>query len=170
MQHEDRQTVRPLKDLDDYEVADNNPDVRGWDVFAGDGRRIGEVDELLVDPAARKVRYLDIELDEELHGSDRERHILIPVGHARLDDDDDRVVVNSLRAEQAREIPPYSGRLERQYEDSLRSHFGSGAATAGTGQDYYAGEHYDDARLYGTRRRHPGEDPGRTATGDRDTR
>jgi uncharacterized protein (TIGR02271 family) len=164
MQHESRRNVVPLDDLDDFEVADNSPDVRGWDVVASDGRRIGEVEELLVDTSAMKVRYLDIELDKELRRSDDDRRVLVPVGHARLDDKDDRVLVERMSVDQFRTLPSYSGRLDRQYEDSLRSHFGTigatGAAAAGrspassgsTGRDYYGDESFDDARFYGARR------------------
>jgi photosynthetic reaction center H subunit len=161
MRHENRSNIVPLDELDDFEVADHDPDVRGWHVVSGDGRRIGEVEELLVDSTALKVRYLDVELDDEWSASDRDRHILIPIGHARLDEDGDRVVLNSLRAEQVRSIPPYSGGpVERQYEDSLRSHFYSGSSTVES-RDYYVGDDFDDTRFYGTRRRGSSGDPTR---------
>jgi photosynthetic reaction center H subunit len=174
MQHESRHNVVPLDELDDFEVADKSPDVRGWDVVASDGRRVGEVEELLVDTTAMKVRYLDVELDKEIRGSDRERHVLIPVGHARLDDDDDRVLVDRVSSDQLRTLPPYTGRIDRNYEDSLRSHFGTAGVVGGTGataprdSDYYEGEHFDEARFYGARsgtgeglRSRPGRERGR---------
>src|SRR5215204_4241940 len=58
--------VARLKDLKDYTVAKGDPDVRGWNVYANDGRRIGEVDELLVDVEALRVRYLDVDLDRDV--------------------------------------------------------------------------------------------------------
>ncbi|HSD63239.1 MAG TPA: PRC-barrel domain-containing protein, partial [Ignavibacteriaceae bacterium] len=48
-----------LSDLADYEVADRDPDVRGWEVVSAD-KKVGTVDELIVDPDDMKVRYLDI--------------------------------------------------------------------------------------------------------------
>jgi uncharacterized protein (TIGR02271 family) len=120
---DDRQDVRPLDELDNFEVADHSPDVRGWDVMSSDGRRIGEVEELLVDTNAMKVRYLDVELDKDVRGASDDRRVLIPIGRARIDDNDDRVVVDGVGAEQFRSMPGYSGRLDRNYEDTLRTHW-----------------------------------------------
>jgi len=36
-----------------------DPDVRGWDARSADGKRIGAVDDMLIDTAATEVRYLD---------------------------------------------------------------------------------------------------------------
>jgi len=58
--------IAPLKDLADFKVASGDPDVRGWNVIGSDGRTIGEVNDLLVDTAALRVRYLDVELDRDL--------------------------------------------------------------------------------------------------------
>ncbi|MBW3631043.1 MAG: PRC-barrel domain-containing protein [Gemmatimonadetes bacterium] len=89
--------VVPLDELRDYEVARGEPDVRGWDVIAGDGTRIGEVDELLVDTAAKKVRFLDVTVDEELvHDPDVTQRVIIPIGSARLQEDEDQVFVDGL--------------------------------------------------------------------------
>jgi hypothetical protein len=38
-----------LGGLRDYRVADGSPDIRRWEVFAADSRRIGVVRELIVD-------------------------------------------------------------------------------------------------------------------------
>jgi uncharacterized protein (TIGR02271 family) len=125
MEHEPRQNIVSLDDSD-LEVADDNPDVRGWEVISADNRRIGEVEDLLVDTTAMKVRYLDVEVDDELRGSDEEKHILIPIGYARLNEDDDRILVNELSSEQVRTVPAYTGRFDPQYEQSLGSYFGAG--------------------------------------------
>jgi hypothetical protein len=58
--------VAPLKELKDYKVAKDDPDVRGWQVVGRDGRAVGEVHDLLVDTVAMRARYLDVELDHEL--------------------------------------------------------------------------------------------------------
>jgi uncharacterized protein (TIGR02271 family) len=167
--------VVPLDDLDNYEVADHDPDVRGWDVISSDSRKIGKVDDLLVDTQAMKVRYLNVEVDKDVRGSDRDRNILIPVGHAQLDEKDDRVFVSGVSASEVRTIPAYEGRLDREYEDNLRTRFGSSAAGAtagasGTRDDYYGDAHFDDNRFYGARRGHSDRDSRRDARGGADTR
>jgi photosynthetic reaction center H subunit len=58
--------IAPLKELKDYKVASDDPDVRGWKVIGRDGGAVGEVHDLLVDTGAMRVRYLDVELDHEL--------------------------------------------------------------------------------------------------------
>ncbi len=110
--------VVPLDELAGYAVARGEPDVRGWDVIAGDGRRIGEVDELLVDAAAKKVRFLDVSVDEELvPDMETTQRILIPIDSARVHAAEDRVFVDGISstevvfssAEKGRErdeIPP----------------------------------------------------------------
>ncbi|MBA2670349.1 MAG: DUF2382 domain-containing protein [Gemmatimonadetes bacterium] len=152
--------VVPLDELDDFKVASGDPDVRGWEVMSSDGRKIGEVDNLLIDTGAMKVRYLDVDLDDEIVGSGDNRHILIPIGYARLNEDDDRISVDSLNSTAIAGLPAYrSEPLTRDYEDSVRQHFAGGtaaaggaAASAGAGNEYYANEGYDDDRFYGSRR------------------
>ncbi len=129
----DRRTDRvvPLERLRDFDVAEGDPDVRGWDVIAGDRRRIGEVGELLIDTDAMKVRYLDVVLDEEAVAETEpgDRHILIPIGYARLREDEDQVIVPELDSERLRSIPPYEDEsLTREYETALRRHLGDGPA------------------------------------------
>ena len=89
--------VVPLDELRDYEIARGEPDIRGWEVIAGDGGRIGEVDELLVDAEARKVRFLDVTVDEELVGdTESTQHVIIPIASARLEEADDHVVIDGI--------------------------------------------------------------------------
>lgn len=152
MRNEERNRIAKLKDLDDYEVADHEPDVRGWDVLSADGRRIGEVDDLFVDTSAMKVRYLDVDLDKDFRGSDRNRHILIPVGHAQLHERDDNVVVAGLTASNVNTVPAFTGRLDRNYENSVRTHFAGSGAAAATEGDFYSDRDFDEDRFYGSRR------------------
>lgn len=167
--------IAPLSDLSDYEVADHDPDVRGWDVIAADGRKIGEVEDLVVDTQAMKVRYLDVEVDKDFRADDDNRRILIPVGQAQLHDDEDHVHVKTLSSADVRAYPAHGGRFDRTYEDSIHTRFGTasaGAAGAASarGGDFYAGSNFDDARFYGSRRgTAAGRDAGTRDRGDRMT-
>ena len=142
----------PLSEADDFKVAKGNPDVRGWDVLASDGTEVGEVDDLLVDLEALKVRYLVIELDEEVASED-DRRVLVPVGIARLDDDNDEVLLEGLAPEALVGFPAYRpGQFSRDYEEALRERLGGGAAVGPVaGRDYYEHEHFDENRFYGRR-------------------
>jgi uncharacterized protein (TIGR02271 family) len=146
--------IVPLDELKDFQVAEGDPDVRGWEVLSADGRKIGEVDNLLVDRMAMKVRYLDVDIDDEHLTDGVDRHILVPIGHARLDEDSDHIFVDSLNSTNLIQIPAYSHEpLIREYETSLRQHFDRDfTTTPATNTDFYAHDSYDSDRFFDTRR------------------
>ncbi|MFC0677798.1 DUF2382 domain-containing protein [Lysobacter korlensis] len=100
-------TLQRLDDLDDFKVADGDPDIRGWSVRTSDGRKIGEVDSLIVDTTAMQVRYLDIDLDRKALDLKEDRHVLVPIGGARLDDDKDDVLLTGITGAELLAMPPY---------------------------------------------------------------
>lgn len=142
-----------MHDLHGYKVASGDPDVRKWDVLGRDGRKLGKVHDLIVDKEARRVRYLDVDLDRELlTGGDRHRHVLMPVGAARLDRDHDHVLIDQLDATEATLLPEYRHeRLDREWETELRRRFDR-SYTPTTG-DYYSHDLYNEDRFYAPRRR-----------------
>lgn len=148
--------VYPLDELDDYEVADHDPDVRGWAVYSADGLEVGEVEELLVDPAARKVRYLAVDLKADAGSPNAPRKVVVPIGAARLREEDDNVVLDSMQASEVATLPAYrDDAFDDAYETDLRARFARG--TTGTplrtGEvAWYDHELYDDSRFYGNRR------------------
>ena len=104
MASEPMDRVVPLNQLSGYKVADGEPDIRGWDVVAGDGRRLGKVDDLLVDTQANKVRYVDVDVDGD------DRHVTVPIGYARLEENRHQVLVDRLGDEQLQALPDYDPR------------------------------------------------------------
>lgn len=58
--------LRHLDDLHDFTIAEGEPDIRGWDVRGTDGTKLGKVEDLLVDTAALKVRYIEVKLEKEI--------------------------------------------------------------------------------------------------------
>lgn len=145
--------VVPLDELDDFKVADGDPDVRGWDVLSADGRKIGEVENLLIDTAAMKVRYLEVDVDRDVLDTSEERHILVPIGYARLDEDDDQVRVDSLNSTDVVGLPEYRREsFTPEYETSVRQKFDAGFTPTGTETDLYGGAGYDENKFFGSRR------------------
>jgi len=137
--------LRRLGELHDYEVADHDPDPRGWSVHTSDGRTVGKVNELVVDAAAMKTRYLEVELDaSELGLESRERRILVPVGYARLETDDHRVVLDSFAADDLAAMPTQTGEIERGYEDDVRTRFDRRFS----GEDRYGHPRYQSDHFY----------------------
>jgi uncharacterized protein (TIGR02271 family) len=169
--------VVPLGQLDDFKVAEGDPDVRGWTVVASDGRTIGEVDELLIDTGAMKVRYLDVEVENGLM-TEPDRHVLVPIGYARLDQDADRVIVDNIASTDLRTMPAYDqSSLTRDYESSVRTSWDkgksavAGAAGAAAGavagaahsvkdavtpghdhDDFYSHDAYNDRNFYNSKK------------------
>jgi photosynthetic reaction center H subunit len=143
--------LRRLRDLTDFEVADGNPDVRGWTVRGGDGQALGIVYELIVEPDAMKVRYLDVELDGRFHINEHENHILLPIGVAAIDVDGDNVFVPALTAESVLNYPPYVEiQITREYEEAMLRALGKESAAANP--RFYEQESFDADSFYSRRR------------------
>ncbi|CAN5871676.1 hypothetical protein BH20GEM3_BH20GEM3_02930 [soil metagenome] len=155
MRNETTGRIVPLDEMDDYKVAEGDPDVRGWDVIASDGSKIGEVEHLLVDTDAMKVRYLSVERDTGWFDTSDEPAVIVPIGAARLDREEKRVITDRMASTDFRTVPGYrrDAGVTREYETSVRSHYDrgtTGAAAAGAaGAAFYEGEHDDDNRFYG---------------------
>ena len=99
---------RRLQELDrsDFEIVREDPDIRGWDVRGTNGRKVGAVEDLIVDAQEKKVRYMVVDLDDnELKL--RHRKVLIPIGLAELDQKDDDVMIPNISAQQLGELPDY---------------------------------------------------------------
>ena len=142
--------LRRLRDLTDFEVADGNPDVRGWAVRGRDGQSLGIVFELIVDPEALKVRYLDVELDARFQINEYANHILLPIGVASLDAEDDNVFVTALDAKSVLEYPPYTEiQITRDYEEAMIRALGLEQNTPA--DQFYDRDSYDANNFYSRR-------------------
>ncbi len=106
----DTSNLAPLSRLDDLKVASGQPDVRGWDVIASDGKKIGKVDDLLVDVNAQRVVYLGVDVDRGLFaslfsGQDSPGHVLIPIEEVDLGSN--RVMVNTTNSSEINSLRGY---------------------------------------------------------------
>ena len=101
-----------LSRIPELHVADGDADVRGWEVVGADGQVMGAVDDLLLDPELMRVRYLAVMVDDALLPGDR--HILVPIGQVRLDEEEDRVYVDNLEGDQIRHLPDEAAAEETQ--------------------------------------------------------
>ncbi|MGE5458347.1 MAG: PRC-barrel domain-containing protein [Methanococcaceae archaeon] len=155
----EKKLLYKLSDLDYFEVSDEDPDVRGWDVFGSDGEKLGTVDELIIAPAEAKVRYLDVLLNytampQEFDG----RHILVPIGTASVNEKDDKVILKTINRKNIYEFPPYDGgNVTRIYENSIRKIMEPDILiTSDESGDFYSHEHFDENMFYADRRRRAG--------------
>lgn len=67
-----------LQDAPDYQLAEGEPDVRGWKVFDSNRNALGQIDNLILDTEADEIRYLSVEAD----GHTR----MVPVGMVEIDE------------------------------------------------------------------------------------
>jgi hypothetical protein len=110
--HEARH-LTPLSELKHFRVADGDPDIRGWTVYASNGREIGVVDDLLVDTTRGEAVMLDI----DLKGTDR--RTLAPIRAAWVDVEHKRVILDGAQLGADDELPTL-GRTTLTDEEARR--------------------------------------------------
>lgn len=164
----------PLSEAPEYELNERLPDLRGWNAEAADGEVVGRVRDLIVDRAAGRVRYLELELSPAFAARAGHR-VLVPVGLASADASDDVVRVLTVTSGAVRSLEAYTGgAVTRGYEIQLRrSVLGAlelpaelaeeelareAARDAGTdlsadsADTFYNHEHFDERRMLASRR------------------
>ncbi|HYG65063.1 MAG TPA: PRC-barrel domain-containing protein [Thermoanaerobaculia bacterium] len=138
--HRRRDMGLPLNEANLPDPARAEPVHRLHDVNPGSG----EVYPTGEEPHPRVHSFESPE--ESLHHGDPGNHVLIPVGLALLKEDEDHVVLDSLRGTDVQDLPSYAdGPVLPEMEMELRRHFQRGAA----------GELdlYDEERFFSARRR-----------------
>jgi hypothetical protein len=88
----------PLRSLPGYRLADGEPDIHGWPLIAADGRPLGVVEELLVDPASSDVAALAV----APRGARAGEVAVLPMTAAQIDADARRVTADLTPDEFAR--------------------------------------------------------------------
>src|SRR5690606_14563689 len=117
-----------------FEIADGQPDIRGWEVYDTEARKIGRVKELIFDVRDRKVRYMAIDVvnNQELQLEDR--LVLVPIGLAQLDSQNDDVILQNVTPFQLRALPRYDNDLlGPQVERDISMVFGREFSSTGMG-------------------------------------
>jgi len=121
----DAERLVRLEDLGSWDVAEGEPDIRGWEVRTVGGRDLGKVKELLIDPEAGEVVMIDVDLT----GSDR--HALVPLRIVEIDrprrvvrmDSADLTPAEQEAVSEAQETR--AGGRERTWSDSGRVRYAS---------------------------------------------
>ncbi len=157
--------LRELKGSD-YTVAKGQPDIRGWDVRDGSGRKFGVVADLIFDIRANKVRYMVLNIFDTRELELEKRTVLVPIGMAELDPTDNDVLLPSVTPFQLRALPRYDkSNLGAKAERDISTVFGRGgfgdtaaSTTAATQDDtdvdesFYNHEHFNEDNMYRRRR------------------
>lgn len=139
-----------LKSLKKYKVAATDHDIRGWDVVTSDRRKVGSVDDLIVDEAAMKVRYAVIRVDHKILDTKTDSHILLPIAGAALDPDDKRIYLEDVDTEKLLSIPAFDHRrITRGYERVVRDMFRwDQSSERAERPDFYDHPAYREGRLH----------------------
>lgn len=158
----------PLSAMDDFEIVDGEPDIRGWDVYTTEGQKLGEVEDLLVDPQQLKVRYIEVQLEDDVALDENHQYAVLPIGSARLDEDEDTVRVPVTNT-QLRGMPPYArGRFFRKDEDELLRRLDSSYERASESRPggevgFYGLWYFDERPTFAARRARNGRSTGHDA-------
>ncbi|MCE7063896.1 PRC-barrel domain-containing protein [Dyadobacter sp. CY326] len=145
----------------DFEIADGQPNIKGWDVKDTNGNYLGEVEELIFDKESRKVRYLVVDLDDNELDIE-EKVVLVPIGLATLHEADDDVILGDLTATRLNLLPAYEKEeITVQFESKIRNTFTGLAAALAAGADtyqshpegFYDHEHFNEKQFYANRRK-----------------
>ncbi|CAN5660771.1 hypothetical protein BH23GEM3_BH23GEM3_26370 [soil metagenome] len=122
----DSSRIIPLRDAKDFKLSKGDPDLRGWNVFGADGERVGKVADLLVDPAAMKIRYLNVDVLDDLFKLKEDRHVLIPTEAVDLRERGQDIWVRNLSAADVARLPAYTGgSVDPAIEGTIHDAFGT---------------------------------------------
>ena len=126
-----------LSQESEFTWAEGMSDVRGWEVRTRvDNEKVGKVDDIVFDEA-RRPRYLDVDM-----GLFR-KHVLLPIGLARVDELNDVIWVPNMTREQFKEFPEYGhepASITAEYESRVRK---ASPGATGSEEDYSAERCYE---------------------------
>ena len=145
----------------DFEIADYQPDITGWEIFDSAGDYIGDVDDLIFDKESYKVRYLVTNL--EGFDLDEEKQVLIPIGLVTLKEDEDEVLLTEAISSKLALLPKYDNqRITPSDELRIRNvligsaeHVVDVMNEEAHKDDFYSHSHFNDR---GYTRNPPGKD------------
>lgn len=131
-------TIVPLKDAKDFRLSKGSPNLKGWTVYARDNEKVGTVTQMLVDPLAMNVRYIDVDVDDDLFGLADDRHVLVPLEVVELRERSQDVWVPAFTGADIARLPAYLGGpvdalLEQETERAFNTSYyrPDGAAAVG---------------------------------------
>ncbi len=138
----------------DYKIAENQPNIDDWKILNSTNQKVGEVEDLLFDKKALKVRYIITNLKKgDLLDDDKK--VLIPIGQARLDKENKNVIIPNITKAQLTTLPIYqkSNDLNQEDELAIRNAFTGAGATGDAVGDYnretfYDHEDFNEDRFY----------------------
>ena len=106
-----------------FKMANDEPNVIGWNVTSEKGIILGAVGDLFFDNQSKMVRYLEIwarRSDEEMSTFPT----LIPIGIIQLNEKNQEVIIPGLTTQKTRSLPEYNREeISIEYENKVRASF-----------------------------------------------
>lgn len=121
--------IAPYRDSPGFEVAKQDQDPRGLDVYCLDKKVAGKVVDLWVDRSEAILRYLEVEIAAEHTTSGQAESVLVPMPFAVVKSGRRaRVLVEAVTAKQFQAAPRRKEDLSvtRREEDRISGYFGAG--------------------------------------------
>lgn len=101
--------VLPMPQAKQFKLGAETTDPRGWNVFGADGERLGTVAELLVDPETLKVRYIEVDVLDDLFRLSDDRRVLVPLESVELKERGEDAWIQKASAAEVAQLPAYTG-------------------------------------------------------------
>ncbi|MEM6651749.1 MAG: photosynthetic reaction center subunit H [Pseudomonadota bacterium] len=121
--------IAPYRDSPGFEVAKQDLDPRGLDVFGLDKKVAGTIVDLWVDRSEAIIRYLEVEVPASDSSSGMAERVLVPMPFAKvINGRKPRVEVEAVTAAQLQAAPKTKQALSitRREEDRISGYFGGG--------------------------------------------
>ena len=93
-----------LGDSPDYRVRSEDTDPRGWAVVDANGVALGTVADLIIDVETLVARYIVCSMRRN-----EQRNVLLPIGFARLNNDDKVVHLDFVTVDAVDTLPAFAG-------------------------------------------------------------
>lgn len=159
------------------ETFGDNHNIANFDdysVYADPDNKVGSIKDALFEDATGNIRYLIVDTGFWIFG----KNVLLPIGLARFDHNNQRIYVNGLTKEQVENLPEYNDTItvDRDYEDRVRTGYrtmGENRTRQFMGKEYKVDEYRaypGSAALHGVTEQPAGTSTpvaGATATADR---
>lgn len=132
--YDGRAKIVPMREDNEFAIADGDPDPRGFDVVGADGLIAGVVSDVWVDRSEFMIRYLEVEFlapdsDPETPTT---RRVLFPINFATVDAKRQRVWTDALLSTDFQNIPTTrdGASITLLEEDKVVAYFSGGSLYA----------------------------------------
>lgn len=112
-------TSRRLGNLPTHQISPGEPDIRGWLVVGADGRRVGRVNDVLVELHSLTARHLEIALDPGVAERAGASTIVVPVESLQVAPIRSLIHLHTVTTDDLEDVPGFVTGPEPVHEEKL---------------------------------------------------